>query len=97
MTAATILPSLLLLLGCVAFVFWPQAGGPAAAVEKTRLDYLLERKEVLYDNLRDLNFEFRAGKYIEADFEAQRLALEGEAAILLTEIDQLKIAAPSLR
>lgn len=89
MNASTLLPSLLLLLGCLAFVFWPQPGGPAPIIEKTRLDYLRERKEVLYENLRDLSFEFRAGKYTEADFDAQRNALEAEAATVLAEIDQL--------
>ncbi len=93
MTASTIFPSLLLLLGCFAFVFWPQAGGPALAVEKTRLDYLRERKDVLYENLRDLNFEFRAGKFTEADFLAQRDALEAETATVLAEMDQLALIA----
>ena len=44
----------------------------AAEVEKTRLDYLRERSEVIYDNLRDLKFEFRAGKYPEDDYLVQR-------------------------
>jgi len=30
--------------------------------EKTRLGYLRERKEAVYENLRDLNFEYKAGK-----------------------------------
>jgi len=29
--------------------------------ERTRLDYLFERKDQLFENLRDLNFEFRPG------------------------------------
>lgn len=89
LNASTILPSLLLLLGCLAFVFWPQPGGPAPVIEKTRLDSLRERKDVLYDNLRDLSFEFRAGKFTEADFLAQRNELEAEAASVLAEIDLL--------
>jgi hypothetical protein len=83
-----ILPALLLLLGCFAFSFWPQQR-LAAPVEKTRLDYLRERKEVLYDNLRDLNFEFRAGKYPADDYDRQRASLELEAAKVVTEIESL--------
>ena len=30
--------------------------------EKTRASYLRERKDAVYENLRDLNFEFKAGK-----------------------------------
>ena len=58
-------------------------------MEKTRLDYLQERKEVVYDNLRDLNFEFRAGKYPEDDYARQREGLEQEAAKVVTEIETL--------
>lgn len=78
----------LLAIFCFAFVFWPQPS-LKAEVEKTRLDYLRERKEVVYDNLRDLNFEYRAGKYPEEDYLVQRSSLESEAATVLAEIDTL--------
>ena len=64
----------------------------ASQREKTRLDFLEERKEQLYENLRDLNFEYRAGKYPEEDFQVQRAQLEKEAAQLLAEIDHLQQA-----
>lgn len=44
---------------------------------------------MLYDNLRDLRFEFRSGKYAEKDYEAMKVALENEAALVLTEIDRV--------
>jgi hypothetical protein len=50
----------------------------------------LERKEQLYENLRDLNFEFKAGKYPEEDFVVQRGQLENETAQLLGEIELLQ-------
>jgi hypothetical protein len=83
-----VLPPLLLLIGCFAYIFWPQPT-LAAPVEKTRLDYLRERKDVIYDNLRDLNFEFRAGKYPADDYARQRESLENEAATVVTEMDSL--------
>ena len=58
--------------------------------EKTRLGYLYERKDVIYDNLRDLNFEYKAGKFPDGDFEAMRSTLEAEAAQVLGEIDRLE-------
>jgi hypothetical protein len=88
MNLAIALPPLLLVFGCLAYIFWPQPR-LAAVTEKTRLDYLRERKEVIYENLRDLNFEYKAGKYPEADYASQRDALESEAATVLTEIDAL--------
>ncbi len=73
------------------YTFWPE-NAFASQREKTRLDYLLERKEQLYENLRDLNFEYRAGKYPEEDFVAQRALLEDETAQLLAEIEHLQQA-----
>jgi len=88
MDAQTLIGPIVLLIACFAYVFWPQPR-LAAEVEKTRLDYLRERKDVIYDNLRDLNFEYRAGKYPEEDYAAQRSSLEAEAATVLAEIDSL--------
>jgi hypothetical protein len=77
-----------------AYVFYPERNIAAQRV-KTRLDFLEEQKVVLYDNLRDLNFEFRAGKYPEEDYVAQRATLEAEAAKVLAEIEHLQ--QPALR
>ena len=82
---------LLLLIALLVYTFWPE-NVFASQREKTRLDYLLERKEQLYENLRDLNFEYRAGKYPDEDFNTQRAQLENEAAKLLAEIDHLQQA-----
>ena len=81
----------LLALILVFYTFWPE-NVFASQREKTRLDYLLERKEQLYENLRDLNFEFKAGKYPEEDFVTQRAQLENETALLMTEIEYLQQA-----
>jgi hypothetical protein len=58
--------------------------------EKTRLVFLRERKETVYENLRDLNFEYKAGKLPEADYQAMRASLESDAAALLAEIASLE-------
>jgi hypothetical protein len=79
----------MLLFALFLYTFWPE-NAFASQKEKTQLDFLLERKEQLYENLRDLTFEYRAGKYPEEDFEAQRALLEHETAQLLAEIDLLE-------
>lgn len=86
-----LIAGMLLLMALFAYTFWPERG-LASQLEKTRLDYLLERKEQLYENLRDLNFEYKAGKYPEEDFQAQRALLEHETAVLLAEIEHLQQA-----
>ena len=57
---------------------------------KTRATYLRERKEAVYENLRDLNFEYKAGKLSDGDYENLRSSLESEAASILAEIDRLE-------
>jgi len=57
---------------------------------KTRLAFLRERRDTVYENLRDLNFEYKAGKLPEADYETMRRSLEDEAASLLAEIERLE-------
>lgn len=58
--------------------------------EKTRASYLRERKDAVYENLRDLNFEYRAGKVPDADYNSLKTSLEDEAAALLAEISRLE-------
>ncbi|HZQ96842.1 MAG TPA: hypothetical protein VFA67_17650 [Candidatus Sulfotelmatobacter sp.] len=60
--------------------------------EKTRASYLRERKDAVYENLRDLNFEYRAGKVPDADYQSLKATLQDEAAALLAEIAQLESA-----
>src|SRR5437868_5704831 len=64
--------------------------------QKTRLGYLRERKEVVYENLRDLNFEYKAGKVPDVDYESMKTSLEDEAAGILAEIARLEEAAVAL-
>ena len=77
--------------GLLYYVFY-MSGPVEHTPAKTRLVYLRERKEVVYENLRDLNFEYKAGKFPEADYLEMRAGLEDEAATVLAEIDQLEQA-----
>src|SRR2546427_5493559 len=64
--------------------------------EKTRASYLRERKDAVYENLRDLNFEYKAGKVPDADYQSLKSSLQDEAATLLAEIARLESkAAPA--
>jgi hypothetical protein len=72
-----------------AYVFWPERDLFTQA-DKTRVDYLRERRDAIYENLRDLNFEYLAGKYPEAEYNEQRRALEDEAARVISEMEALQ-------
>jgi hypothetical protein len=73
----------------VLLVFYIQPDASDLAPHRTKLDQLLERRDTIYDNLRDLKFEHRAGKYSEGDYELMKTSLEDEAALVLTEIEQV--------
>jgi hypothetical protein len=76
-------------LAAVIFIFFIQPDASDLAPHRSKLDQLLERRDTIYDNLRDLRFEYRAGKYSEGDYEAMKNSLELEAAQVLVEIDQV--------
>ena len=63
--------------------------------EKTRAGYLRERKDAVYENLRDLNFEYKAGKVPEVDYASLKTSLQDEAATILAEIARLEAAPAS--
>ena len=83
--------SAVLLIALFAYVFWPEEK-PFTQRARTRLDFLEERREAVMNNLRDLSFEYRAGKYPEEDYATQRDILEREAAAILREMDELNSA-----
>lgn len=71
------------------FIFYIQPDASDLAPHRSKLDQLMERRDTIYDNLRDLRFEFRSGKYSESDYQAMKTSLENEAALVLAEIDQV--------
>jgi hypothetical protein len=71
------------------FIFYIQPDASDLAPHRSRLDQLMEQRDTIYDNLRDLRFEFRSGKYSEGDFEAMKTSLENDAAGVLAEIDRV--------
>jgi hypothetical protein len=80
---------LALAMATVLFIFYIQPDASDLAPHRTKLDQLMEQRDTIYDNLRDLRFEFRSGKYSEGDYEAMKTGLENEAALVLAEIDRV--------
>ncbi|HEY2460459.1 MAG TPA: hypothetical protein VGI16_06615 [Candidatus Acidoferrum sp.] len=80
---------LALAIATMLFIFYIQPDASDLAPHRSKLDQLMERRDTIYDNLRDLRFEFRSGKYSEGDYNSMKIALENEAALVVTEIDQV--------
>ena len=53
--------------------------------------HLDERKAAIYDNLRDLQFEYRVGKLSDHDYQQTKKDLQRELAGVLAEVDRLKL------
>jgi len=67
---------------------------PADPVSPTA--HLDERKAAIYENLRDLQFEYRVGKLSDADYQQTKLSLQKELAGVMAEIDRVMQGAPAV-
>jgi len=63
--------------------------GTAFAAE-TELDRLLNRKAVVYANLKDLELEYKMGRLSDADFQQLGTGYKNEASAILYRIDQIR-------
>jgi hypothetical protein len=57
--------------------------------------HLDERKATIYENLRDLQFEYRVGKLSDADYAQTKLALQKELAVVIAEIEKVQPSKPA--
>lgn len=85
----------LLAVATMIFVFGVRREASDSAPHRTKLDQLLERRDAIYENLRDLRFEYRAGKFSEHDYEEIKQSLEIEAARVLADMDIVTGGAPT--
>lgn len=58
------------------------------------VQHLEEKKARIYENLRDLNFEYRVGKLSDDDYQRTKGGLQQELAGVLAEMDQILQAVP---
>ena len=53
--------------------------------------HLDERKAAIYENLRDLQFEYRVGKLSDSDYQLTKKDLQKELAVVMAEVDRVKL------
>ncbi len=56
--------------------------------------HLDERRAAIYENLRDLQFEYRVGKLSDTDYQQTKVGLQKELAGVLAEIEKVSSGAP---
>jgi hypothetical protein len=92
-----ILAAALLTIGAIAFTLLVRTRDLPAPEPVVPTRHLEDRKAAIYENLRDLQFEFRLGKLSDADYQQTKTDLQKELVAVLAEIDKLagKAAPPT--
>jgi hypothetical protein len=89
--AGTILTTLAALYILMPLFREPKGNLEVELLAETELDRLLNRKAVIYTNLKDLEFEYKMGRFGAADFHRLEGGFKSEAAELLHKLDQLGV------
>jgi hypothetical protein len=79
--------SVALVLGSLVFALYVRAQDLPAPEAVSPVAHLEEHKAQIYENLRDLQFEFRVGKLSESDYQASKLLLQNELAQVTAQIE----------
>ncbi|MBI4908399.1 MAG: hypothetical protein HY820_32540 [Acidobacteria bacterium] len=90
LTAAAVL----IIAGAILLTFYVREKDIPATAPASPGAYLDDRKAQIYENLRDLQFEFRVGKLSDEDYQKTKLELQSELAKVLAEMDRIRGAAP---
>ena len=82
-----IVSALALTAGALFFVLFVRTRDVPEPIPVSPTQHLEDRKGAIYDNLRDLQFEYRLGKLSDDDYRQTKLALQRELAVVLAEMD----------
>lgn len=93
--ADIVVACVLLAAATIIFIFNVRLDASDSTPHRTKLDQLMDRRDAIYENLRDLRFEYRAGKFSDADYDETKKSLEIEAARALAEMDLLTGGTPT--
>jgi hypothetical protein len=59
--------------------------------EQKKISYLQQRKTLVYDNIKDLDFEHDMGKLADSDYARLRAGLMDEAEAAVQELDAARV------
>ena len=81
--------AVLLILVTVVFTFSIRAKDMPKPEPVSPTRHLDERRAAIYENLRDLQFEYRVGKLSDEDYQRTKVGLQRELAGVLSEIEKV--------
>ncbi|HWF11515.1 MAG TPA: hypothetical protein VG297_23770 [Bryobacteraceae bacterium] len=76
--------------GMIAFLLFIRAKDIPKPAPESPFKHLEERKAAIYENLRDLQFEYRLDKLSDEDYQATKLELQKDLAHIMAETDRIK-------
>ena len=77
--------------GVIVFILMVRAKDLPEPEPVSPFQHLDERKAAIYENLRDLQFEYRVGKLSDQDYQQTKKDLQRELAGVMAEVDRLKL------
>jgi hypothetical protein len=77
-----------LVIGILIYTLFIRASDIPAPEPVSPLQHLEDRKAAIYDNLRDLQFEYRLGKLSDEDYQRTKLSLQKELAGVLSDMEE---------
>jgi rubrerythrin len=84
--------------GMIGFLLFIRVKDIPRPAPESPFKHLEERKAAIYENLRDLQFEYRLDKLSDEDYQATKLELQKDLAQVMAETDRIKselgVAAP---
>ena len=80
--------AVILVLGALFFTLFVRAKDVPEPLPVSPIQHLEDRKHAIYDNLRDLQFEYRLGKLSDEDYQKTKQALQKELAAVLAETEE---------
>jgi hypothetical protein len=89
--------AVVLAMGTILFTLLVRSQDVPEAPPVSPTAHLEERKAQIYENLRDLQFEFRLGKLSDADYQKTKVDLQRELAKVLADIDAVAPPPPAQR
>jgi len=87
-----VIVAVLLALGSIAFTLIVRGKDVPETPALSPTAHLDQRKAQIYENLRDLQFEYRLGKLSDEDYQKTKVDLQRELAKVLAEIDVVQPA-----
>ena len=85
-----VLLSILLIAGVILYTMGVRESDLPAPAPESPFRHLEEIRTRIYENLRDLQFEYRLGKLSDADYQSSKLSVQKELGQVLGEIDVVK-------